>query len=451
VLEPLYTATEMRAAEERYPGYPDTAGELMESAGAAVAREAMRSYPRARTFGVVCGDGANGGDGRIAARVMREAGREAVETDDPEGHDVVVDALFGTGFHGAPRPEAAALIERINACGAPVIAVDLPSGVDASTGEVAGAAVTAALTVTFHGRKVGLVAAPGRFHAGRVVVADIGLAPADTDARRATDAILRAVPLRAPHDSKYTAGAVLVVGGAPGMTGAAVLTAGAALRADAGYVTLAVPRESLAVAETLALEPVKRGFDWAEALEQLAADLGRATALAVGPGLGRSPEARSLVASLLDRVALPAVVDADALYGLEPVERAAPTVLTPHAGELARLLDVDAEWIGRHRLEAAARGAERFGCVLLLKGADTIVQAPGSPPVLCDLGPPSLATAGSGDVLTGVVAAFLAKGLPPETAAAAGAVAHGIAAASIPHQAGLVASDIVAALPDALS
>ncbi len=229
VLEPLYTAAEMRAAEERYPGYPDTAGELMESAGAAVAREAMRSYPRARSFGVVCGGGANGGDGRIAARVMREAGREAVETDDPEGHDVVVDALFGTGFHGAPRPEAAALIERINACGAPVIAVDLPSGVDASTGEVAGAAVTAALTVTFHGRKVGLVAAPGRFHAGRVVVADIGLAPADTDARRATDAILREVPLRAAHDSKYTAGAVLVVGGAPGMTGAAVLTARAAL------------------------------------------------------------------------------------------------------------------------------------------------------------------------------------------------------------------------------
>ncbi len=451
VLESLYTAAEMRAAEERYPGYPDTADELMESAGAAVAREAMRSYPRARSFAVVCGGGANGGDGRIAARVIREAGREAVETDEPEGHDVVVDALFGTGFHGAPRTEAAALIERINSCGAPVIAVDLPSGVDADTGEVPGAAVTAALTVTFHGRKVGLVAAPGRFHAGRVVVADIGLAPAETAARRATDALLRAVPLRAPHDSKYTAGAVLVVGGAQGMTGAAVLTATAALRADAGYVTLAVPRESLAVAETLALEPVKRGFDWSDALEQLAADLGRSSAMAIGPGLGRSPEARTLVTSLLERIDLPAVVDADALHGLEPIERAAPMVLTPHAGELARLLDVDAAWIGGHRLEAAARGAERFGCVVLLKGADTIVQAPGSPPVLCDLGPPSLATAGSGDVLTGVLAAFLAKGLAAETAAAAAAVAHGIAAASIAHQAGLIASDIVAALPEALS
>jgi NAD(P)H-hydrate epimerase len=451
MLEPLYTAAEMRAAEERHPGYPETVGELMERAGAAVAREAMRAFPRARRFGVVCGGGANGGDGRIAARVLREAGRDAVETDEPEGYDVVIDALFGTGFHGAPRPEAAALIERINACGAPVLAVDLPSGVDASTGEIAGAAVQAALTVTFHGRKVGIVAAPGRFRAGRVVVADIGLPPVETAARRATDGILRAVPLRAPHDSKYTAGAVLVVGGSPGMTGAAVLTATGALRADAGYVTLAVPRESLQIAETLALEPVKRGFDWATALEELAADAVRSDAVAIGPGLGRTPEARSLVAALLQRLDLPAVVDADALYGLEPFERTAPTVLTPHAGELARLLGVEASWIAEHRLRAAVQGAERFGCVVLLKGADTIVQAPGEPPILCDLGPPSLATAGSGDVLTGVIAAFLAKGLEARTAAAAAAVAHGIAAASVPHQAGLVASDVAAALPAALS
>ena len=154
---------------------------------------------------------------------------------------------------------------------------------------------------------------------------------------------------------------------------------------------------------------------------------------------------------LLERLDLPAVVDADALHGLQPLERAAATVLTPHAGELARLLDVDSSWVGQHRLEAAVRGAERYGCVVLLKGADTIVQAPGAAPVLCDLGPPSLATAGSGDVLTGVIAAFLAKGLDARTAAVAGAVAHGIAAASVPHQAGLIASDVVAALPAALS
>ena len=161
MLEPLYTADEMRAAEERHPGYPGTAAELQERAGAAVAREAMRVFPRARSFGVLCGGGANGADGRVAARVLREAGRDATEADGPEGFDVVIDALLGTGVRGAPRPETAALIERVNASGAPVLAVDLPSGVDASTGEIAGAVVDAALTVTFHGRKVGLVVSPG--------------------------------------------------------------------------------------------------------------------------------------------------------------------------------------------------------------------------------------------------------------------------------------------------
>ena len=451
MFDPLYTAEEMRAAEEAYPGYPGTVPDLMERAGEAVAREAMRAFPRARRFAVVCGRGSNGGDGRVAARVLEAAGREAVETDEPEGYDVVVDALFGTGFHGAPRPESAAVIERINTSGVPVVSVDLPSGVDASTGEVAGAVVDAALTVTFHARKVGLAVGPGRFHAGRVVVADIGLEWRETWAARATEGLLRLVPHRAPRDSKYTAGAVLVVGGAPGTTGAAVLTASAALRADAGYVTLAVPHASLGVAESLTLEPVKRGFDWADALETLSPDVARSDALALGPGLGRSDEARALVRSLLERTDLPAVVDADALYRLEPVTRTAPTVLTPHAGELARLLETDAEWVDAHRLEAARRAASRFRAVVLLKGADTIVQAPEAGPIVCDLAPPSLATAGSGDVLTGVIASFLAKGLEARLAAAAGAVAHGAAAASVPHQAGLVASDVVAALPAALS
>ena len=203
LFERLYTAAEMRTAEALHPGYPDTADELMERAGAAVAREAMRAFPRARRFAVVCGGGANGGDGRIAARVLCEAGRDAVETTDPAGADVVVDALFGTGFHGEPRPDAAELIERMNGAGSPIVSVDIPSGVDASTGEIATVAVRAALTVTFHGRKVGLVVAPGRFHAGRVVVADIGLEPVATEARRATESVLRDVPRRAPYDSKY--------------------------------------------------------------------------------------------------------------------------------------------------------------------------------------------------------------------------------------------------------
>jgi len=445
--EPLYTAAEMRAAEERYPGYPGSAGELMERAGAAVAAEVLRAFPEARRIAAVCGGGANGGDGRIAARILRESGRDVVETDDPSNVDLVLDALFGTGFHGAPRPEAAAAIERINACGAPVVAVDLPSGVDASTGETAGAAVDADVTVTFHARKVGLVVAPGRFHAGRVVVADIGLEAAPTAVVRGTPALLDRVPRRGARDTKFSSGSLLVVGGAPGTTSAAALTATAAMRADAGYVTLAVPAAALPVAEALALEPVKRGFEWANAADSLESDVARSSALAVGPGLGRSDEARALVRTLLGTSSLPVVVDADGLFGLEPAPRDAPTILTPHAGELARLLEVESAWVAAHRLEAAARAAERFGAVVLLKGADTIVCAPDGRTVVCDTGPSSLATAGTGDVLTGIVGAFLAKGLDAVDAAAAAAVAHGLAARAVPHQAGLVASDVVAALP----
>jgi NAD(P)H-hydrate epimerase len=445
--EPLYTAAEMRAAEERYPGYPGSAGELMERAGAAVAAEVLRAFPEARRIAAVCGGGANGGDGRIAARILRESGRDVVETADPSNVDLVLDALFGTGFHGAPRPEAAAAIERINACGAPVVAVDVPSGVDASTGETAGAAVDADLTVTFHARKVGLVVAPGRFHAGRVVVADIGLEAAPTAVVRGTPALLDRVPRRGARDTKFSSGSLLVVGGAPGTTSAAALTATAAMRADAGYVTLAVPAAALPVAEALALEPVKRGFEWANAADSLESDVARSSALAVGPGLGRSDEARALVRTLLGTSSLPVVVDADGLFGLEPAPRDAPTILTPHAGELARLLEVESAWVAAHRLEAAARAAERFGAVVLLKGADTIVCAPDGRTVVCDTGPSSLATAGTGDVLTGIVGAFLAKGLDAVDAAAAAAVAHGLAARAVPHQVGLVASDVVAALP----
>jgi NAD(P)H-hydrate epimerase len=441
----------MRAAEERYAGYPESIPELMERAGAAVAREAMAALPHARRYACVCGGGSNGGDGRVAMRVLREAGREADETAEGlDGYDVVLDALFGTGFHGTPRPEAAALIERINAAPAPVVSVDLPSGVDASTGEAAGAVVDADITVTFHAAKVGLTVAPGRFHAGRVVVADIGLDGGETEHRRATPALLAGVPRRSARDTKYTAGSVLVVGGQPGMSGAACLTGLAALRADAGYVTLAVPAESLAVLEGLALEPVKLGWRDEHAVETIASAAERARALALGPGLGRGEARRELVRQLLERIDLPAVVDADALFDLSPLERGAPTVLTPHAGEVARLLGTDAEWVGAHRLDAARTAADRFGAVVLLKGADTIVAAPGAGAIVCDLGPPSLATAGTGDVLSGIVASFLAKGLAAQEAAAAAAVAHQLAAARLPHRAGLVASDLLGSLPPVL-
>jgi NAD(P)H-hydrate epimerase len=440
----------MMAAEERYPRYPDSIPELMERAGAAVAQEALRAFPDARRFACVCGGGSNGGDGRVAARVLRGAGREADETTEPAGYDVVVDALFGTGFHGEPRPDASALIERINAAGAGVVSVDIPSGVDASTGEVAGAVVDADLTVTFHAQKVGLAVGPGRFHAGAVIVADIGLEALPTEHRRATPELLELVPLRGSGDTKYSAGAVLVVGGQPGMTGAVCLAGLAALRADAGYVTLAVPAESLPVVESLVLEPVKVGWRDEDAVETVVAAGERAGAMAIGPGLGRGERRRSLVHELLERIDLPAVVDADALFGLEPVPRAAATVLTPHAGELARLLDTDAAWVGAHRLEAAQTAAGRFGAVVLLKGPDSIVAPPEGGVIVCDLGPPALATAGTGDVLTGIVASFLAKGLEPRLAAAAGAVAHGRAALLARHRAGLVAGDLLDSLPAAL-
>lgn len=451
MFEPLYTAEEMRAAEEAYPGFPDTVPELMERAGTAVAVELQTAFPDARRVAVVCGRGSNGGDGRVAARVLRGDGIDAVETDEPEGYDVVVDALFGTGFHGAPRPEAAALIERINATGSPVVAVDLPSGVDASTGAIAGTAVEADLTVSFHGRKLGHVVAPGRFHAGRVVVADIGLEDRPTRARRVDEEILSTVPRRHPSDTKFTAGTVLVVGGAPGTTGAAVLAARAALRADAGYVTLCVPEAALPTAEALALEPVKVAIPTEGALAAVLGAGERAGAAAIGPGLGRGERERALVRDLLERLTVPAVVDADALFGLEPFRRDAPTVLTPHAGELARLLGRSSDEVAGARLAAVAEAAERFGAVVLLKGPDTIVQAPGAGPLVADHGPPSLATAGTGDVLTGVIAAFLAKGMEPVHASAAAAVAHGVAASRVSRQRGLIASDVVEALPLALA
>ncbi len=432
--EPLYTADEMRRAEAEHD-----VEKLMERAGRAVAEEALRRYPDARSFGALAGGGANGGDARIALEVVRAEGREASETLDA---DVVIDGLLGTGFHGGLRPDAAARIAELNRSDAEVVAVDLPSGVVADTGEIAEVAVRASVTVAMHGPKVGNVVAPGRFHGGDLVVADIGLEPQDTEHRRVTRAILDLVPAKRAGDSKYRAGSVLVVGGSPGMTGAVCLAAEAAFRADAGYVMVAAPAASLPVLEARLLEVVKRP------LEEVFDAVEKATALALGPGLGRDDESRVLVRRLLVETNLPAVVDADALFGLEPVARTAPTVLTPHAGELARLLDVSSDWVDAHRLEAVRRAAETFGCVCLLKGADTLVASPGEGTLVCDLGPPSLATAGTGDVLTGVTAAFLSKGMDARSAAAAAATLCAVAARLGPGR-GLVAGDVVSLLPRA--
>jgi hydroxyethylthiazole kinase-like uncharacterized protein yjeF len=432
-LEPLYTADEMRAVEAGHD-----VNTMMQRAGAAVAEELMRRFPDARRIALHAGGGANGGDGRIAAEIVQAQGRELVD----ERPDVVIDALLGTGLKGEPREETSRVIEQINGDDAPVLAVDIPSGVNASTGEVAGAAVQADVTVTMHGPKVGLAVAPGRFHAGEIEIADIGLEAAETHHQLVTREILQLVPRKRAQDNKYSAGSVLVVGGARGTTGAATLSARAAFRADAGYVAIAAPEESLRVLETLIVEAVKRP------LEDVFEAAKRASALALGPGLGR--DKGELVRRLLADTDLPAVVDADALHELEPFQRTAPTVLTPHSGELGQLIGEKSSWVDSHRLDALERAVERYGCAVLLKGADTLIGAPGEVVLVRTINTAGLATAGSGDVLTGIVAAFLAKGMEPRLAAAAAATAHGVAAYLAHKPAGLMAGDVVDALPLAL-
>jgi hydroxyethylthiazole kinase-like uncharacterized protein yjeF len=487
--EPLYTAAEMRAAEEAHEG---STLELMERAGNAAAEAALRAWPDARRVAVWCGTGANGGDGLVVARELHAAGREpvvrllgseekvkgdAAETlrraretgvafvDDQVPADLVVDALFGTGFSGAPRRGAARWIEEMNATEAPVLAVDLPSGIDASTGEAAGPAVRAERTVTFHGAKVGLAVAPGRFHAGEVEVADIGLSHSETQTSRVSEEVLELVPRRGPSDNKYSSGAVLVVGGSVGKTGAPSLTAEAALRAGAGIVTACVPRSLNLVFEQRLVEvmtlpcPDEAGFLTPGAADPVLEAAERADAVALGPGLGRTEGVRGLVGFLLDRVDKPVVLDADGLWALAGhldwvFARDRPTVLTPHAGELGRLLGRRSEWVSARRLKAVEAGAAEVGATVLLKGADTLVAAPGRGVLVCDLGNPGLATAGTGDVLTGVVAAFLAKGMEPRLAAVAAAAACGVAAGIAGErngQAGMIARDVVGALSPALT
>jgi NAD(P)H-hydrate epimerase len=283
--------------------------------------------------------------------------------------------------------------------------------------------------------------------------------------RRATEAILALVPRRREEDNKYTAGSVLVVGGSVGLTGAPSLAAEAALRAGAGIVTACVPASLNEVFEQRLLEvmtrpcPDEEGTMTADAADAVLAAAKRAGAVALGPGLGRTDGARTLVGKLLDRLDRPVVLDADGLWALAGhldwvFSRDAPTVLTPHAGELGRLLGRRSSWVAANRLDAVQAGADDAGAVVLLKGADTLVAGPGRDPVVADLGNAGLATAGSGDVLTGVVASFLAKGMEAGQAAIAAAAACGVAshvAAERHGAAGMIARDVVEALSPALS
>ncbi len=290
-----------------------------------------------------------------------------------------------------------------------------------------------------------------------MTVAPLGLRPREHEHSLVPASVLMDLPRKQRTSTKYSAGSVLVVGGSRGLTGAPTLTARAAFRADAGYVAVAAPESALPVLETTLLEAVKRPLpeDTAGRLLPRAVDAilelaDKADAVAIGPGLGRSEGTVELVRILLERLELPVVLDADALWSLEPFTRAAPTVLTPHSGELAPLLGLDARELDAHRLDSVRRAASRFGSVVLLKGADTLVAAPRTGVLVATYGTPALATAGSGDVLTGIVAAFLAKGMEAQYAAAAAAVAHGVASELLEPQAGAVASDLLPELRRAL-
>ncbi len=455
-LEPLLTADETRRAEAAHQGSLD---ELMERAGSAVAEHVLREFPGRVT--VVCGGGANGGDGRVCARRLREAGREVLVVDgvgDLGDPDVVIDALLGIGLTDAPREDAARMIDLMNASGRPVVSIDVPSGVNASTGEIAGAAVKSTATVTFGAPKVGLAVAPGFFQAGSVQVAPIGLRPREHEHALVPASALLEVPRKRTDSTKYSAGSVLIVGGSRGLTGAPTLAALAAFRADAGYVAVAAPESTLPVLETTLLEVVKRplpedssGRLLPRSLDAILEAAEKADAVAIGPGLGRSDGTIALVRLLLEQLNLPVVVDADGLWGLEPFARKAPTVLTPHSGELAGLLGIEAREVDAHRLDAVRRATTRFGSVVLLKGADTLVAAPREGVLVAAYGTSTLATAGSGDVLTGIVAAFLSKGMEPRFAAAAAAVAHGVAAELVEPQSGAIASDLLPELRRALA
>jgi ADP-dependent NAD(P)H-hydrate dehydratase / NAD(P)H-hydrate epimerase len=452
----LLTAEETRRAEEAHQGPLE---ELMERAGNAVAELVLRQFPGRVT--VVCGSGSNGGDGKVCARILRERGRDVHVVDgvgDLGGPDVIVDALFGIGLRDAPREDAARMIELMNASDRPVVAVDVPSGVNASTGEVPGAVVDAAATVTFGAAKVGLAIAPGRSHAGAVHIAPIGLRPREHEHALVPASALLEVPRKRADSTKYSAGSVLVVGGSRGLTGAPMLAALAAFRADAGYVAVAAPESTLPVLETALLEVVKRPLpeDSSGRLLPRSSDAileaaEKADAVAIGPGLGRSDGTVELVRILLEQLELPVVLDADALWQLEPFARAAPTVLTPHSGELARLIGLGSRDVDAHRLDAARRTASRYGAIVLLKGAGTIVASPREGVLVAGYGTPALATAGTGDVLTGIVAAFLAKGMDARLAAGAAAVAHGVAAELVDPQPGTIASDLLPALQRALA
>lgn len=472
---------------------------LMENAGRAVAQRAWERLDGRGAVRVLCGKGNNGGDGFVAARHLHNRGLDVtcylagapgdlrgdartnldlalrlgipVREEVPQRLDgnLLIDALLGTGFQGEPRGPVEELIRLANDSGLPVLAVDVPSGLNADTGRAPGTVVRAVETVTFGLPKLGLLSYPGRELAGEITVAEISLPrPLLQEPRLTAEWITSARgrelwPARGATAHKGDSGRVFVLAGSPGMTGAATLCCEASLRAGAGLVTLGVPRSlnpilevKLTEAMTLPLPEMPGGFLSSEGLELALERLGSAGAGAVGPGLGRDPECEALVRGVLEAAPCPLVLDADALNLLSPAGPGTfppACVLTPHPGEMARLLGTSVEAVQSNRVETTRQAAERLGCVVVLKGAGTVTAAPDGRLGINSSGGPALATGGTGDVLTGITAACLARGLQVFEAALAAVFLHGLAGEVAEERCGApgaVAGDVVAAVPEAL-
>jgi ADP-dependent NAD(P)H-hydrate dehydratase / NAD(P)H-hydrate epimerase len=479
----LLTAGEMARADKLAIAGGVAGATLMENAGRAVAEEVAKRFPDQESVVVLCGPGNNGGDGFVAARHLLERGYtvrlgfdgevgrlpedaavmakrfsgrlEPLSSDILAGAGVVVDALFGAGLSRPIEGKLAALIGRVNASADPVVAVDVPSGIDGSTGEVRGVAIDAVATVTFFRLKPGHLLLPGRTHCGAVQLADIGI-PASVLADIAPNTFanqpalwLARFPWPKEASHKYARGHAVVVSGPVYSTGAARLAARGALRAGAGLVTVASPRDALQVnAAQLTAIMVREAGD-ARGLHTLLADK-RKNAVLIGPGVGVGERTKEQVlAALASEAAV--VLDADAItsFGEAPAplfasiaSRAASVVLTPHDGEFARLFP---DLVTLPKLERTRRAAARSGAILVLKGADTVVAAPDGLASINATTSPWLATAGTGDVLGGMVLGLLAQGMPGFLAASAAVWLHGAAAKAFGP--GLIAEDLPETLP----
>ena len=482
----LLTAEEMERADRLAIDGGVTGATLMENAGRAVAEEVGRRFPDQESVVVLCGPGNNGGDGFVAARHLEERGykvRLGFEGDEARlpadaaamakrytgtreplgagllaGADVVVDALFGAGLARPVEGKLARLIETVNASNLPVIAVDVPSGIDGTTGEVRGAAIRATATVTFFRLKPGHLLLPGRTYCGEVSLADIGI-PASVLAAIAPKTFanepalwLARFPWPQPESHKYARGHAVVVSGPVYSTGAARLGARGALRIGAGLVTVASPRDALEVNAAQLTAIMVREADDARGLASLLADR-RKNAVLIGPGLGVGERTKELVLAAL-RSDAAIVLDADALTSFAEdsrplfaaiASRTAPVVLTPHDGEFARLFG---DLAATSKLARAREAASRAGAIVLLKGADTVVAAPSGTASINATTSPFLATAGTGDVLAGMVVGLLAQGMPAFEAASAAVWLHG--AAAIDFGPGLIAEDLPETLPRVL-